>query len=220
MNVYVVVEGRVVEKAVYTIWIPEVNKSLSPATYIDEVTRNNFWIVSGNGYPAYFDVVLAGLEDVSSGNVFDRLVICVDSEDMTLQDKRDEVLGFIEANGYANADCRVVVQHFCFETWALGNRVIGSRNPKNESLRKYRQLYNVITHDPEGLPSLPDENLNRSQFAEKYLRLTLNDKNKRLSYSKTKPGVVAHPKFYHQVCKRATQTNHVQSFRAFMDAFV
>jgi len=176
--------------------------------------------VSGNGYPAYFQVIEAALEDVSSNNTFDRLVICIDSEDMTLQEKYAEVVTFIEESGYRDAvDCRIVVQHFCFETWALGNRRIGSRNPQNVSLRTYRQLYNVMTHDPEGLPALPDENLNRSQFAEKYLRLTLNDKNKSLTYSKSNPKVVAHPKYYREVRNRLVETNHVQSFQAFMDAF-
>jgi len=42
MNVYVVVEGRVVEKAVYKVWIPEVNSELSPARYMGDVVQNNF----------------------------------------------------------------------------------------------------------------------------------------------------------------------------------
>ena len=183
MNIYIVVEGRVVEKAAYTVWIPEINKDLAPAMFLPDVAGNNFFIVSGNGYPAYFDTIHAALEDVASSATFDRLVICIDSEDMTLEQKRDEVIAFVDSTEYAHIDYRVVVQHFCFETWALGNRAIGRRNPQNESLLKYRRFYNVLTRDPEGLPALDDERLTRSQFAEKYLRMTLIDKIKNLSYS-------------------------------------
>ncbi len=219
MNIYVVVEGRVVEKAVYQIWIPQVNRDLAPVRYPDEVVDNHFWIVSGDGYPAYFDIIDAALEDVGSSDRFDRLVICIDSEDMTLDDKRNEVAAHVAASPYAHVDYRVIVQHFCFETWALGNRRIGSRNPQNPTLRAYRALYNVMTHDPEGLPALGLERLNRSQFAEKYLRLMLNDRNKRLTYSKANPRVVAHAKYFEEVAGRLNDTGHIQSFQAFLDAF-
>ena len=220
MNIYVVVEGSVSEKEVYTVWIPEVNTALTPAAYMNDVTQDKFLIVSGYGYPAYFETIGAALEDVATSGLFDRLVICIDSEDMTHQDKYEEVDNFVKTTPYASIDYKVVVQHFCFETWALGNRRIGSKNPQNETLRKYRRIHNVLTHDPEVLPSLPDEHLNRSQFAEKYLRVTLNDKNKKLTYSKSNPKVVAHPKYYKELSSRLVQTGHIGSFQAFMDAFV
>ena len=161
----------------------------------------------------------AAVADVTQDHTFDRLVVCVDSEDMTLQAKRDEIEQYIDHATHGHFDYRVVVQHFCFETWALANRKIGSRNPQNSRLREYRRLYNVLTLDPEGLPALPAEQLNRSQFAEKYLRLTLNDKNKGLSYSKSNPKVVAHDKYFAELCNRLRETGHIQSFQAFLDAF-
>ena len=220
MNVYVVVEGRVVEKAVYQVWIPEVNNTLAPVQYLDEVVQNNFYIVSGEGYPYYFKIIDAALEDVGQGNTFDRLVICIDSEDVGLEDKRGEVTEHVTASAHAGIDYRVVVQHFCFEAWALGNRTIGPRHPQNPTLQRYRAFYNVATHDPEGLSSPPDEQLTRSQFAEKYLRLMLNDRNKNLTYSKSNPSVVAHPKYYHQLVWRLADTGHIKSFQAFIDAFL
>jgi hypothetical protein len=219
MNVYVVVEGRVVEKAVYTVWIPQVNPALVPVRAITDVVNNNFLIISGNGYPQYFDIIRNAFADVTSNSVFDRLVISIDSEDMTIEDKRQEIETFIASLDYVNVDWRLVIQHFCFETWALGNRVVASRNPKDGRLRKYKDVYNVTTQDPEGLPALVEERLNRSQFAEKYLRLMLNDRNKNISYSKGNPKFVAHPKYFGHVYRRTTDTGHIQSFRAFVDAF-
>jgi hypothetical protein len=220
VNVYVVVEGRIVEKAVYTSWIPLINNSLSAARYVTEVDTDNFFIVSGNGYPQYFDTILSALEDVATSDIFNRLVICIDSEDMSLQDKHQEVVDFVQDSGYAHIDYRVVVQHFCFETWALANRRIGRRHPQTEPLRSYRQFYNVHSLDPEGLPALAREGLNRSQFAAKYLRVTLNDRYKNLSYSKGNPDVVAHPKYLGELQARLNDTQHIQSFRAFLNAFV
>lgn len=219
MNIYVVVEGRVVEKAVFKVWIPQVNKALRPATYLEDVVENHFYIVSGNGYPNYLDVIDGALQDVSVGETFGRLVICVDSEDMTREEKRDEIDDYVKMKGYAHIDYRIVVQHFCFEAWALGNRRIGARNPQNPSLVAYRQLYNVMSRDPEGLPPLAAEQLNRSQFAEKYLRLMLNEKNKNLTYSKGNPKVVAHPKYFAQLRSRLEETHHIASFGGFLEAF-
>jgi hypothetical protein len=70
------------------------------------------------------------------------------------------------------------------------------------------------------LPAYAAEQLTRSQFAEKYLRATLNNIHKNLSYSKRNPRVVAHPKYFGHVRKRLAETNHIQSFQAFLDAFV
>src|SRR5688572_12622930 len=133
MNVYVVVEGRVVEKEVYTAWIPRVNGALSPVPRVADVAANNFVIVSGEGYPFYFQVIEGALEDVTANSTFDRLVICVDSEDMTLAEKHAEISDYVNSKGYGHVDYRVVVQHFCFETWALGNRRIARPQPHDEA---------------------------------------------------------------------------------------
>lgn len=220
MNIYVVVEGRVVERVVYKEWIPLVNSALRYAPYIENVIDNHFFIVSGNGWPQYFEVVRAALEDVAANDTFSRLVICVDSEEMTLAEKYQEVDDFVLSTGIHHLDYRIVVQHFCFEAWALGNRTIGARNPKNPILAAYKKAYDVVKFDPEGLPGRDQEGLSRMQFAEKYLRLMLNDKNKNLTYSKNKPDHVAHPKFFSQLQIRRQDTDHIRSFDAFLRAFI
>lgn len=217
MNLYIVVEGRIVEKAVYKEWIPHINPMLSYVEYLSDVVNNNFVIRSGNGYPGYFDLIENGLRDVAADQKYSRLIICIDSEDMTRQDKYNEVDAFVKRTRIVGVDYRIVVQHFCFETWALGHRKIG-RNPKDARLIGYRRLYNVTADDPEGLPNLPTERLNRSQFAEKYLRLMLNDKNKQMTYSKRNPSYVAHPKFMKNVRSRFEDTGHIGSFGAFLTA--
>jgi hypothetical protein len=91
--------------------------------------------------------------------------------------------------------------------------------PRDALLRHYRAVYNVRVLDPEGLPALPAENLNRAQFAERYLRRTINDRHRNLTYSKSDPSVVAHPKYFQELCRRMDETGHIQSFGAFVAAF-
>lgn len=214
-----VVEGKIVEKAVYKIWVPEIRNDIKYVDHPSKLANNHFTIVSGNGYPNYFDTIKDAAYDVSASNITTRLIVCVDSEDMTFADKYAEIDSFINSINLP-IDYRIVVQHFCFETWALGNRRIAARNPKNPRLQQLRRLHDVLKLDPEDMPGLPSEGLNRSQLASTYLQLTLNDKNKRLTYSKSNPHVVANSKYFKALKSRRTDTGHIKSLDAFISAFV
>src|SRR6266446_1602995 len=172
MNIYLVTEGKV-ESIVYRNWIPFVNPYLPEVGDFIKVHENNFYIVSGMGYPDYLDIIENAILDINNSGKFDRLVISVDSENMTKQEKYDEINAFV-LHKPCVAEIRIVVQHFCFEAWALGNRRIVRPHPTSSRLREYKQLFDVRSRDPEFLPHKPDENLNRAQFAEKSLRLALN----------------------------------------------
>lgn|SRR5712691_503683 len=218
MNIYVVTEGKV-ESIVYQHWIPCVNPSLTHVSSLIEVNVNNFYMVSGMGYPGYFKIIENAILDVNNNRKFDRLVISIDSEDMTKQEKYDQIHIFI-ANKSCCVEIKIVVQHFCFETWALGNRKIIKANTKSEKLREYKRLFNVRVHDPELLPEEPNEKLNRAQFAEKYLRLALNNTFRNLTYSKGNPQAVIHSKYFDQVRNRLRDMAHIASFGDFLRAFI
>jgi len=218
VNFYVVVEGRA-EKKVYNCWIPLINPGLSPLTRIERVKTDNFFLVSGGGYPAYFDVVDDAIADVNSYHDFDRLVISVDSEEMSFQEKLQELENHIQTQ-FCRTEIRIVIQHFCFETWALGNRIIFRSNIQSDRLRQYRQLHDVRTLDPELLPANPQENhLTRAQFAEKYLSLALNDRYRQLTYTKGNPRPLLHPNYLQQLRLRLEQTGHIASFLGLLEAF-
>jgi len=218
MNFYVVVEGMV-EKGVYRSWIPLVNPAL---TYVEDPSKiddNNFFLISGGGYPGYFDVIDNAILDVNEIGVFDRLVISTDSEEMTCAEKYKEIVDYVSEKK-CSSEIRIIIQHFCFETWGLSNRKAVSPHPHSQKLREYKQFFNVRVNDPELLPPHIKEGLNRSQFAAKYLRLALNDKFKNLTYTKKAPDVLLHPKYFVQVKNRFEETHHVCSFEAFLKAFV
>lgn len=219
MNIYLVVEGPVGEKRVYTHWVPLVNPNLRLVNTLGEVASNNLLIISGGGYPNYFDVIRNAIEDVAANSHIDRLVIAVDSEEMSYTEKRQEILDYVRSTG-ASIDYRIIVQHFCLETWALGNQVVVARRPKDQKLREYREIFDVLTNDPELLPDYAPDRLNRSQFAAHYLKKILNEKYRTLTYSKSNPIALLHEKYFDRVKNRFRNTGHIASFDDFLKAFV
>lgn len=215
---YLIVEG-VGEKKVYAHWIPLVNPELRIVHSLDEVKHNNLIIYSGGGYPNYLEVIGAGVEDVATNEQLDRLVIAIDSEEMSYEQKYREIDEFVKELG-KNLDYKIIVQHFCLETWALGNKVIVSRNPKDTQLRKYISHFDVLKKDPELMPGYQKDGLTRSQFADRYLRKLLNEKYKNLTYTKRNPKALMHNTYFDRVKMRLEETGHIASFKDFLEAFV
>jgi hypothetical protein len=217
LNIYLVVEGTG-EKRVYTHWVPLVNPALTVVDHLTEVVVNNIVITSGHGFPQYLDIIRRGVLDVQASPHIDRLVIAVDSEDMSYSQKRTEIDQYVGSLSI-QVNYRVIVQHFCLEAWALGNKVIVPRKPQGQKLRTYRQVFNVLTNDPELLPSYPPQELNRAQFATQYLRALVNEKYKGLTYTKSNPAVLLHDHYYQRVKDRFQTTGHIHSFNDFLSAF-
>ena len=138
---------------------------------------------------------------------------------MSYDDKKAEIRSFVDSQN-RHIDYRIIIQHFCLETWALGNRAIVTRNPISSRMREYKRYFDVLTNDPELMPNYPKEDLTRSQFAEKYLRFLLNEKYRNLSYSKSNPEPLLHNLYFERVRSRYFDTGHITSFGDFFDAFV
>lgn len=218
MNLYVVVEGEVGEKKVYASWIPFVNPSLQQVGNISDFDQNNFIIISGNGYPNYFDIIKSAAQDVADNENIDMLVIAVDSEELEMEERFSEIEKYV-SELQLEIEYSIIVQHFCIETWALGNQLIVKRNPQSYKLKGFLNKYNVSQSDPELLPSNDELDLNRAQFAERYLRALLQEKYRNLTYTKKNPDALLCEKYYLNVKKRLETTGHVGSFKQFLDVF-
>lgn len=218
MNIYVVVEG-VSESKVYPEWIKQVNPNLVKSDYIDDVVSDNFFLISGGGYPNLFNIINNAIEDTNNNLQFDRLVISLDSENALLEERYLEIESYVKSK-LPRVEIKIIIQHFCFETWALGNTKIVPKNPTGVDLKKYKKIHDVSKFDPEDLPSLIAENLNRAQFALKYLKLVIRDKGHHLSYSKNRPDVLFHPKYFNSLKERVSDTGHIGSFSSFLNAFI
>jgi hypothetical protein len=228
MNVYVVVEGEKTEKLVYASWIPKLNPNLSQVQRMEDAKSNNFLIEAGFGFPHLLDVTAAAMENIATYqpngfSLYDRLVVVVDSEDNTLEEKHKEIGDFIDdmcVTKNWKIEYRIVVQHFCFEAWALGNRNLLRGNITNQILHQYVKDYNVSKRNPELLPPRSTEELNRAQFAFKYLKLLFNEKYPKLGYSKSNPGPVCHDNYFNQLKARREDVGHIASFGQLLTAFV
>jgi hypothetical protein len=217
MNLYVVVEGQT-EKAVYSRWIPTINPTLECVEHPSLVQDNQFCVISGMGYPMYWDVLSAAIDDINDYRSFDRLIACLDSHDMTVEDKLSEV-EYQLTRRTCIAEVLVVIQHFCFETWALGNRVLVKPHPNSQRLRDFKAIHDVRRHDPELLPPHPTNGWPRSQFAEAYLKAAFNERGWNLTYSKGSARYIGHPSYLNQLTLRNRQTGHIPSFSRFLEAF-
>lgn len=228
MNVYVVVEGEKTEKLVYASWIPKLNSNLSQVQRMEDAQHNNFLIEAGFGFPQLLDITAAAMENIATYqphgySLYDRLVVVVDSEDNTLEEKRKEISDFIDnicVTCNWVIDYRIIVQHFCFEAWALGNRKLLRGNISDPTLRQYVKDYNVSISDPELLPPRPTEELNRAKHAFKYLKLLFNEKFPTQGYSKSNPGPVCHDNYFQQLKSRREDVAHIESFGTLLTAFV
>lgn len=218
MNIYVVVEGEVGEKKVYKHWIPLVNPTLTYVNHVSEIEKDNFAVIAGMGYPQYLRVIEDAIGDINNYGNIDRLVIAVDSEETSYEEKFNEINEHISGI-HCVAEIVIVVQHFCLEAWALGNRVIIRQHPQSSKLREYKRFFNVRLYDPELLPGYQAEELNRAQFAFKYLKRALNERYKNLTYTKSNPGPLLHNKYFERVKERLEDTGHISSFGVFLNAF-
>ncbi len=220
MNIYVVIEGEKGSVEVYKNWIKYLNPKLLYVPHIYQLKENNFFIKAGYGYPGIKDIIRKSIEEVNNIKTVDRFVVAVDSEDSSFDDKYKEFHDFL--NGFRlNAEFHIIIQHFCLETWALGNRKVAPHFPKSEELKNYKRIFDVLNEDPELLPPLDLINLklNRSSFAFKYLVKMLNDKFRNISYSKSNTEMISHSQYFKEIRKRCLDTNHIQSFNYFINAF-
>jgi hypothetical protein len=96
----------------------------------------------------------------------------------------------------------------------LGNTKIYKANPQNKELLKYTKFYNVKDNDPEKM-GLYEQFKTHSQFHAKYCSEFLRERN--ISYSKNRPKGVIELKYLENLMDRITNTNHLKSFKGFID---
>src|SRR5262245_27850563 len=140
MNIYVVVEGEKATSKLYRRWIPFLNSSLRPIDYLQDLSQNNFFIFAGHGQPGYWDRVSRAVEDVNIIPNIDRLVVSLDSENMGHEEKLLEVQDHVNTMG-CKINVKYIIQHFCIETWLLGNRTLFRKKPQLLELIEYLKKF-------------------------------------------------------------------------------
>lgn len=220
MNLYFLVEGRSTEKKVYPKFIEYFFEGkLTRVNQFHKVVENNYFLLSGNGYPRIFtDVLKNSIEDINSVDSYDYLIVCIDADENTVEERKTELNDYLkkfkEEGIELSNKCTIelIVQNRCIETWFLGNKVDYKTNPSSRILPKYQDFYNVSELDPELMPVYEDFD-NHANFHFAYLREMLLERNVR--YSKNHPRHVAEKPYLERLIERGVSDNHIMSFMHF-----
>jgi hypothetical protein len=216
LNLYFLVEG-LTERKVYPQWLLHLlPPDFSRVNNASQAVNNNYFLISGGGYPSILDNHLRNsVEEVNEYGNYDWLILVIDADDMTAQEKIVEVEQFIKTeNIVLNSSChlQVITQKCCMETWFLGNSKIYPRTPSQDFIQ-YTQFYDVSQQDPELMPKPTLFNESASIYHECYLKVMLKERN--INYSKQKPSDVGEKHYLEQLQKRVKETNHLSSLRNF-----
>lgn len=214
MNLYFLVEGRRTERKVYPMWLSVLQPALLKVNYASDVQNNNYYLISGQGYPSIFKHLENAIAEVNEIGKYDYLVLCLDAEETSKEVRKKEILEYMEERNLKlqKAELVVIVQNPCFETWFLGNRRIFKRNPQSTTLNQYINFYDVRKDDPELMPCYQENT--RAQFHHAYLREIFFERN--IIYTKQNPGNVGEEAFLKELISRNKETGHISSFNDFL----
>jgi hypothetical protein len=208
MKWYIVVEGRQTERKLYQSWLAHAFHGLERVARIEDMAENRYYLIVGHGYPSYLDRIRAAIDDIRDhGAAFDHLLVCVDAEEMSAEQRRAEIEDIIHEHS-CTVDHTVAVHDCCIETWLLGNATLVRRNPQREALRRYQAFYDVRELDPESMPSM-DRTKPRATFHHDYLCEMFRERT--IHYSKSRPGHACEPTYLQELVKRVDTTAHLRS---------
>lgn len=206
MNLYFLVEGRRTEMRLYPRWLSQLLPHFTRVDYPDMVTKNSYFLISGDGYPRLLDVALQNaVRDVNAVQNYDYLILCLDADEATVAERAAEVDSHRAELAEPLADAttfRIIVQNRCVETWLLGNRAILPRQPQDAVLRSYIDFYDVRASDPEGMGVAPGFDLH-AEFHLAYLKAVFVERN--IHYSKNNPGSAGDESHLQQLRLRTQQ---------------
>jgi hypothetical protein len=230
------VEGKRTEPKIYKAWLSHLFPYLNFVKRPEEITTNSCRIIPGNGYPNMVSTpklsdepsrLDACLMDIKKFNNIDYFFICVDSEEETYWERFNDISlrldnskVKLQMEQFERTEFYIIVQHRCIETWALGNACLPinySRLNISEDFVQFQKYYDVLTNDPEQIPSIPPNYFfsTQAKFHEKYLKEYLREFG--LSYSKNQPGTIQSQDFLNALIKRCSSTNHLSSLKNLFD---
>jgi hypothetical protein len=218
MNIYFLVEGRSTEKKIYPKWLEYLVPDLVRVKYHDRVQTNNYYLISGEGYP---NILYDGLENAVDKILeipkYDYLVICVDADEESAEERTRYIHEFIRKKeiNLGKTKVEVIVQNRCMETWLLGNRkIFDSRQPTEQPLSDYINYYDVSQNNPEEMGKY--EMRNHADFHYEYLREIFRSKN--TTYSKKFPNDAQEKYYFEELQKRVRdKPQDLKSFQVFLE---
>jgi hypothetical protein len=218
VNLYFLVEGEQTEMLVYRHWIEHLlgfQRVQTPQEAVDQ----HYYLVCGFGQPRILDEALPDAIATINDNpdTFNHLVLCLDSEEASVEECLQEVNDTInEQRLQLETSCKLttIVQHRCIETWFLGNKAVYSRQPNTPDFIEFARYYSVYENDPENMGK--HRFRNHAHFHKKYLQAMLAEK--KLTYQKNRPHFICQPSYIEQLQKRVREPQeHLSSLKTFFD---
>ena len=214
MNLYFLVEDSGSGKKIYESWIKLYFPNIAKVDASHLVRENNCVVVSGKGYPSYLNRIPESLQDITEHGGFDHFFICIDTEEMSCEEKKMEIESLlISAPSFNNT--HIILHHCCIETWFLGHAKMMKSQPEGETLRRFKNFYDVSIRDPELMPTFDGYHV-RAQFHFKYFQEMCREHHG-VYYSKASCGVVFERHFLEELKDRIRRTNHLGSFSGFVE---
>ncbi|PJD98629.1 MAG: hypothetical protein CK427_16920 [Leptospira sp.] len=219
MSYYILVEGKKTELKVYPEWIKHLNPTLTRIYNPTEAIENNYFIISGEGYPNLIDNHLRNaIKDFIQNPNFKKFILCLDCDvklESELHSQIDKIID--EYKTVQKENVIVIFQKKTIESWFLANRKIFKKNPENEELKKIITHYNVCEEDPCHMEKPASYPGSIGDFHTKYLKLIFQER--KISYSKKNPGCVKEYYYFQQLFERFKETGHISEFGQFIEIF-
>jgi hypothetical protein len=225
LSLYFLLEGQT-EKILYRAWLsycfPHFKEVKQPA----DLKPGTFLLLVGEGHPSYLRLISGALADCAQQGV-DHLFICVDAEERSREDRREELRNQLDLERHAlqrqgleyRGQVHLIVADCCIETWLLGHRKLMPRYPSSNTLTEYKKFYDVAAQDPERMGCPSGSTLARARFHFEYLREVFDHHGNKV-YSKINPGIAKRPDYLAALRDRCLAPEaHLSSFRVLWDTW-
>ncbi|MBS1521227.1 MAG: hypothetical protein JST50_09530 [Bacteroidetes bacterium] len=219
MNLYFLLEGASTEVKFYPKLVESIFEDrLLKINKVSDVTGqdHSYFILTGSGYPQIYTHILADtLSDILQYRDFTHLFICIDSDELSIDDRiaefKDIYERFLEDGLNVEEFCEVnlIIQYRCIESWFLGNKRFYKQNSNNPDMLKFNQFYNVKLQDPEQMGFDIDYDSHAS-YHYAYLRQMIREN--RRQYNKSNPSTVCEASYIQRLKERFYSDQHIGSF--------
>ncbi|MDB9493048.1 hypothetical protein PN441_02460 [Spirulina major CS-329] len=218
MNIYFLVEGNSTEKKIYPKWLEYLIPNLVRVRYHDQISSNNYYLISGKGYPRIlYDGLENAIDKISETDKYDYLVICVDADEPSVEERMQYIRDIIKGKkiDLGKTKIEIIVQNRCMETWLLGNqKIFDSRQPLDKTLADYVKYYDVSQKDPEQMGMYKMRN--HADFHYEYLREIF--RSKKTTYSKKNPNDAKERYYFEELQKRVkNKPEDLKTFQVFLE---
>lgn len=219
MNLYILVEGRHTERKIYPAWLRYISPNMERVDYPSAIRDNNYYLISGEGYPRILDVELKNsLKDISENKLIDCFWVVLDSDGKNIEERIGDIHERINKSGIIIKHCSVsvILQNPCIETWGLGNSSAISQNQLHNGLSDFFHHYDVKSNDPELMRKPISFIGSDASYHESYLKEMLSVNN--IRYTKKNPQGLIEKYYLDALIERAANSDgHLKSFKIFYD---